>query len=78
MEPEIWPVRDYLECRVSTRKDLKILIKEGGNKKANVESKKEEHRDDMAMTQEEYHTNKVFVFLEMYITVQVNKSSAPA
>jgi len=40
-----------------TRDDLKILIKEGRNKQANVESKKEEHTDNMAMTREEYHTN---------------------
>jgi len=44
---------------------LKILINEGRNKQANVERKKEDHADNMAMNQEEHHANKVDVFLNM-------------
>ena len=61
-----------------TRESLKILIKEGRNKQANVERKKEEHTDNMAMTRKEYHTNKVGVLSDMYIIVQGNKRSTSA
>ena len=48
------------------REDLKVLIKEGRNKQANVERKKEEeHTDNMAMTRKESYTNKLCVFLDM-------------
>jgi hypothetical protein len=49
---------------------LKILIKEGRNKQANVERKKVQHTDNMAMTRKESRTNKVIV--------QGHASSTPA